>query len=202
MYLTERSRVFEDLDLEQELQDVMSQSHQSLFGGNSSYSLQLEKEAVNRLGSKQPGPGAEKREGSKAGLKKSGDANWDSKLALLAVSRNNGSQPLLPLFPSSPTNTNIPSTSSIMGGGKAGKKSYPDPVSLITQQIALPVAASEIGSGNNNSSHAKSQLISARARQAELRGFLNFCATSLHRPPWCRVQKRFTTLPTYSCLSF
>jgi len=160
----------------------MSQCHQSLYGGNSSYSLQLEKEAVNKFGKN-------KRLGPEAGLKSTGDANWDSKLALLGVSRTNGSQPLLPLFPSNPTNTINRSTSSLLGGDKAIKKPYPDPISLITQQIVLPVAASEIGSGNNIS-NAKSQLISARARQAELRGFLNFCATSLHRPPWCRVQKR------------
>lgn len=184
--------MFEDMG-----DDLQSQGS---LGGSSSYTIELEK---------RPGKGVNKGRGKSRGragqlspLHPAPD-DWDNKLAILSISRGGSAKQLQPMpqlisEQGDPGMVSGRSAANMLTAGDKGKP-YPDPFSLITEQIALPVAASEIGCGAVNLGgargppaglHSKSQLVSARARRAELREFLSFCSTSLHRPPWCRVQKR------------
>lgn len=181
--------MFEDLEVEL---DSQSLSQASL--GESSYTIELQQRPIKVKGGN----------GTLRPIQQPDD--WDKKLAVLTVSRGSGvnTHPILG-FQATRNETEPLIGLNRSPSNMEGRKPYPDPISLITEQITLPVAASEINSGNippgiglNRGPppglHSKSQLVSARARRSELREFLSFCATSLHRPPWCRVQKRFNTL--------
>jgi hypothetical protein len=171
--------------------------------GGSSYTIELEQRRRGGRGRLSP-----IRTGQQSAQQ------WDTKLGLLNVSRSQSSllHPLL--FGRDRDRDRDRERDRDRGDledlglgldlSAARKKPYPDAVSLIAEQIALPVAASEIestlapstGGGGAaarvrvRASKAKSQLLSARARKAELRALLAQCERSLHRPPWCRVQKR------------
>ena len=184
--------MFEDLG--DDLQSLGS------MGGSSAYTIELEK---------RPGKGIHKGRGKNRGRAgqlsplRPGPDDWDNKLAIISISRGgtaNQLQPMAQLIGEQGDQDMVSgrSAANMMTAGDR-RKPYPNPVSLITEQIALPVAASEIGCAPANLGgtrapppglHSKSQLVSARARRTELREFLSFCSTSLHRPPWCRVQKR------------